>query len=349
MMRSRVLIAFQSVLIVLLAWALVYYARDEWKIGGDKEDEAVKSVSRSSVEEGRGIVTLPQKAQAASGIETAPLSAVEVAPSYEGYGLVMNLQPLIELRGRYFAARSEAVSARASLNNTSAEYKRLAALFEDDRNVSERAVQAAEAAWKADQARVGASEQLSAAVLDTMKNQWGNALSELAIAQDPAPFERLVRGAEDIVQVALPSGTPSGPTLLVRVGAPGSGARSRPAQYVSASPQTDPALQGQTFFYRVAGEGLRIGMRLEVAVQTQGNAVSGIEIPKRAVVWYAGKPWVYVKATDERFARFEVQPRQDAGERWITTNGLPVPGEVVVSGAQLLLSEELKYQIKGQD
>lgn len=347
--RSALIIAVQTVVIVLLAWALVFYARDEWKFGADKDDESVKATSRASVKEGRPVVKLSAPAQAASGIMTEPMKSVSAAPESQAYGIVMNLQPLIELRARYSGARSEATSARAALANSTSEYKRLTALLKDDRNVSERAVQAAEAAWKADQARLTAAEQLAANTLDSMKNQWGDTLSGWAMEQESGMFGRLMTREDVIVQIAMPNSPTGVASAKVVIRSVESNAKPRPAQFVSTSPQTDTALQGQTFFFRVPGEGLRIGMRLTAQVSTAGATLKGVAVPLRAVVWYAGKAWVYVMSGDDEFARYEVIPQQESGDSWVVTNGFSAGDKVVVGGAQLLLSEEQKYQLKTED
>ena len=347
--RSALIIGLQTVVIVLLAWALVFYARDEWKFGTDKDDESIKTTSRTSVKEGRPSVKLSEQAQAASGIVTEPMKPVSAAPEYRAYGIVMNLQPLIELRARYSTARSEAMSAGAALANSTSEYKRLMALLRDDRNVSERVVQAAEATWKSDQARLTAAEQLAANTLDSMRNQWGNTLSGWAIEHESAMFARLMKSEDVIVQIAMSNSPTSVGSAKVAVAPAESNAKPRPAQFVSASPQTDTALQGRTFFYRVPGEGLRIGMRLTAQVRTEGATLNGVAISLRAVVWYAGKAWVYVMSGNDEFTRYEVNPQQESGDHWIVTNGLSPGDKVVVGGAQLLLSEEQKYQIKTDD
>lgn len=60
----------------------------------------------------------------------------------------------------------------------------------------------------------------------------------------------------------------------------------------------------------------------------------GPRVPDSAVVWLDGKPWIYVEESGGRFVRRELDAQ-----------GV-TPGErVVVSGAQMLLSQELRSQI----
>ena len=81
-----------------------------------------------------------------------------------------------------------------------------------------------------------------------------------------------------------------------------------------------------------------------------GPPVSGVIVPAGAVVWHAGKAWAYVKDDDEEdsFARFEVSTSDEMEGGWFNAAGFD-DDEVVVSGAQLLLSEELKYQIRNEN
>ena len=92
--------------------------------------------------------------------------------------------------------------------------------------------------------------------------------------------------------------------------------------------------------------------------------VDGVIVPNTAVVWHAGKSWVYRKRDAETFGRYEISTASELGDGWFQATApetgsdeaaLPqsaslVPGdEVVISGAQLLLSEELKYQIRNEN
>ena len=76
-------------------------------------------------------------------------------------------------------------------------------------------------------------------------------------------------------------------------------------------------------------------------------------MPHEAVVWYANQAWVYQKVEAEKFIRrlisTEVEIESEAISGWYNTAGLAASDEVVTSGAQLLLSEELKYQIKNEN
>ncbi|MET1083519.1 MAG: metal transporter, partial [Burkholderiales bacterium] len=80
-----------------------------------------------------------------------------------------------------------------------------------------------------------------------------------------------------------------------------------------------------------------------------GAARDGVAVPWAAVVYPGGKAWAYVQTGTDEFARRAVETGAAVEGGWFNDKGLE-PGEaVVVSGAQLLLSEELKYQIRNEN
>ena len=80
-----------------------------------------------------------------------------------------------------------------------------------------------------------------------------------------------------------------------------------------------------------------------------GKTREGVLVPDAAVVWHGGKAWAYVKQGNDRFVRREVSTAQDLPGGWFNAEGFAAGEPVVVSGAQLLLSEELKYQIRNEN
>ena len=92
-------------------------------------------------------------------------------------------------------------------------------------------------------------------------------------------------------------------------------------------------------------------MRVNVEAAASGST-NGIIIPSNAVVWYAGTPWAYFKQGKDQFVRKPISADTEVGSLtdggWFN-QGLDANSEVVVNGAQLLLSEEFKYLIKNEN
>ena len=72
-----------------------------------------------------------------------------------------------------------------------------------------------------------------------------------------------------------------------------------------------------------------------------GEKEKGVIVPRDALVRHEGRAFVYVQTTDETFQRFEVGLRHPLATGWFTDELKPGV-KVVISGAQQLLSEELK-------
>lgn len=349
--NAFVIITLQTLVIVGLFWALVYYGRDEYEAYTRGNDTAIANVSRTSVEKGAAVVTLSLETQQQSGIAVSELKAAGHQPALASFGSVIGIEPLIELRSRYLSARAEAEVVRAALTNSHQDHQRLLALNRDNRNVSDRAVQAAEAAWKGDEAKLAAAETLAATLRDNLRQQWGETLAAWATQQSaPEALQRLVEHRDALLQVSLPfdTGTPDKGAVLEAEPA-GSQGKAVSAAYVSPSPQTDATIQGRTFFYRAPADTLRTGMRIAVRLSGHGKAASGVVVPSAAVVWYAGKAWVYQQESQERFVRRQISTDTEAGSGWFIDGPLKGGDRLVTSGAQLLLSEEFKYQIKNEN
>jgi len=347
---QTVIIASMAVVIALLTWALVYFGRDELRLAAKTPEDELPVRSGVSNQAGSAAVRLPKESQGASGIATQTLERAHAEAAVEVYGVIVNLQPLIDLRARYATSVSEARSLRAAASNSAADYQRFKKLFEDDRNVSERALQAAEAQWKADQARLSAAEQAEGAARDSIRSGWGEALAGWATNPESTAFQALAQQREVLAQITFPydlhAQAGKVAMTLAPVSAPGEG---RPARFVSAAPQTDATLPGVTYFYVVDASGLRVGMRIAGRLKIGGNTRDGVVVPSAAVVWHGGKAWAYVKEKDDLFVRREVSTAQELANGWFDANHFEAGDEVVVSGAQLLLSEEQKLQIRNEN
>jgi len=350
--KTLTIIVLQALIIIIMFWLLVFYGKDEYEAYSQEEqEEEIASPPRVSTDSGATVVTLSIETQQQSGIVVSPLQAANYRAELSAFGSVVNLDSYSELRTRYLAARAEAGVVRASIANSQKDYQRMLQLNRDDHNISDRAVAAAEAAWKADAARLAATETAADSIRDTMRQQWGETLTTWA-TQQPAgePLQKLLQYKEVLLQVTLPfdASTP-GKDAVLMVEPAGSGSKAVRAAFVSSAPQTDAAIQGKTYFFRAPADNLRVGMRVAAHLAQSEKSPSGTVIPASAVVWYGGKPWVYQKQTEDRFIRRQISTEREAGDGWFNAGSIKAGDAVVTSGAQLLLSEEFKYQITNEN
>jgi hypothetical protein len=350
--KIALIIALQAFLIIMLAWMLVFYGKDEYEAYTQGEEEEIETPSHVTTEAGSTIVVLSPETQAQSDIRTMPLKAATHQDSFNSYGSVISIEPLLDLRTRYLAARAEANVARASLANNRRDYERLLQLNQDNRNISDRAVAAAEAVWKADEARVAAAESAANNIRANIRQAWGEPLAAEVTAQQPSEsLQRLLQYQDVLLQVTLPFDHPAPkPGSTLTVAPAGSQGTSIAARFVSASPQTDPTIQGKTYFYRAPAADLRAGMRITVRMtNADGKTVKGVIVPDSAVVWYGGQAWAYRKEGADRFIRHAISTDKEAEGGWFNAEELKPGQPIVTQGAQLLLSEEFKYQITNEN
>ncbi|MFM9912353.1 MAG: efflux RND transporter periplasmic adaptor subunit [Methylophilaceae bacterium] len=344
--KVMVVIVVQALIIVALAWVLVFYGKDEFETAQRKGDEEISAPSRVSQANGATVVSLSAASQKASGLVAEPLKSANFQTEQLSYGSVVGVEALADLRARYLAALADANVVRAAIANSEHDYQRMLALNKDNRNVSDRAVQSAEAAWKADQARLVAAETTASGIRDSIRQQWGDVIARWVTG---GGLSRLLAHEQVLLQIALPADDMQ-PEKIAHITVTAAGGQGKPvvASYVSPSPQTDSTIQGRTYYFFAPAKELRAGMRVEAHLQLAGKANAGIIVPNTAVVWYAGKAWVY-KQDGEKFTRLPVSVTQSMNDGWFNGMGFAVGDLIVTNGAQLLLSEELKYQIKNEN
>ncbi|MEI9900506.1 MAG: efflux RND transporter periplasmic adaptor subunit [Hyphomicrobium sp.] len=165
---------------------------------------------------------------------------------------------------------------------------------------------------------------------------------------DGGLITRLIERMEFLLQITLPPGVQLDdvpPTASVEVVGK---LRRAEVRYISPATRTDARIQGLTYFYAAPGNsGVLPGMNVR-AFLANGKPVDGMIVPASAVVWWAGRAWVY-RRTDDTFTRYEI-PVDMPGEQ---DGGFVVPASlfadnpnVVGAGAQMLLSEEFRSQIQ---
>lgn len=348
---SHVVIAIMAIVIAVLSWTLIYVSRDQLRFDDEENDEEqIVTESTASVEQGRAIVRVDAQSQAASGIRTQSLKPGQYEASIHVYGSVVDIAPLLDLRGQYLAAKGEHSAQRAAVTAAKLDYQRARSLYEDDRNISEQAMRDAEGRFRVAQARLAAAQSSESVLRESLATAWGPVVSAWALKSDSASLAQLLSRRSMLVQLVFPYELPRSAAQARLMLAPVT-ARSEAveAQFVSEAPRSSAALPGNTYFYIVTGADLRVGARVIARVATDDTEMDGVIVPNEAVVWHAGKSWVYRKQDAETFGRYEISTAHQLDDGWFQPNGLHAGDEVVVSGAQLLLSEELKFQIRNEN
>ncbi|MFN0040850.1 MAG: hypothetical protein ACKVP2_15160 [Burkholderiales bacterium] len=348
--RHAAVISLLLAIIILLVWALVFYARDEFNLGVAHEEEEVEAKSALETRDGQVAVKLSARSRQASGIETATLTAAQSRGRIEVYGLVVDPRPLFDLRARYLAALGEARSQNVVVAHAQDDFQRLERLFAEDRNVAERVVLAAQNKLRGDQARLAALELAAESLRTDLRVDWGDKFATLASDRGAKIFDSLADRKEVLVRVVMLANGPRDLSAArLHVGPAGTPGVPGAARYLAPAPQADPGSPGGTHFYIVEAGSLRQGMRLAGHLEQSVDAREGVLIPDAAVVWHGGKAWCYVQEEDGEYVRREVIATEELPGGWFQADGYKVGDEVVIRGTQLLLSEEQKFQIREEN
>ena len=270
----------------------------------------------------------------------------------------------VDLAARLTNANGDVAALEATLAASKATYDRTKALNADDKNMSDRAVQEAEARVKADEARLHAARKNVAEFEAAAKKEAGQTGPMPLVARAGEVVEVIARPSEAVesgqailrvarfdtmlARVDLPAGEVAGSKISsARITAVGREEQQVRGERVALASIADPRTLGEGYLFRVAGLGgmLRPGAAITAYLQVDGNPGTGFLIPQSAVVRTGGRTWIYRQVAADKYSRQEVTLGNSSTRGWLVS-GVTERDRVVTVGAQLLLSEEQKSQIQ---
>ncbi|MGB7025202.1 MAG: hypothetical protein WBD73_15510 [Candidatus Acidiferrales bacterium] len=312
----------------------------------DDEQEAIKTPPRVSVQNGQTILTLSAGTQSRVGVAVAHLQGLTAREQVTVPAIVLSPEDLITARSNYVTISANLEKTRTKIQVGQEEYDRLNSLYEDQKNASQKDLQAAQGALRSDQADAQAAQQDLALQMAAVRQNWGDAVANWVV-NNSAKLNRVFDQSDFLVQVTLPAGfSPTFPQAIT-LDLPGLGHAE--AKLISEFPRIDPRIQGIGLLYIAPSRlGFAPGLNL-IARLPVGQEMRGVLIPNSAIVWWQGNAWVYVQTAPGRFVRRLVPTGEPlANGRFVSTSFSPHE-EVVIRAAQLLLSEEFRSQIQPED
>lgn len=298
-------------------------------------------VSRVSIEDGHVFIQLDASTESRMGLKVLPLRATTRQQELRGTAMVLSPQDLTEPRRSYLVAATELDKAKANLSASRQEYQRLETLHQQDQNASTKAVQAAEAVWRTDEANFRSAQNALSLNEIAARQSWGNVVGQWLLDGSPE-LNRVLELKDVLLQVSVPEAPNAGAPGRAMIQA--SDGRIQTARFLSVLPKVDPRLQVPSFLYIATSRpGLAPGMTLTVLLPS-GPSVKGTKIPGEAIVWWQGKAWAYVQSAPDKFVRREVRTEAPVEGGWFVTEGFSPGDKIVITGAQQLLSEEFQSQ-----
>ena len=340
--RSRWLIP------VVLVSMLLIGAVSLISIGAHPDIEKQPAVpQRVSIVDGVPGVALDLPTQAQMGVVTAIVKKGSEPLNIQGYAIVRDVQGLIDLRNSYTKAKADLdlATIRADVSRKSLE--RAQSLFKDQKNFSAAQVEAAEVAYRSDEAARLSAQSNTNAVLMTTRAQWGNAVA-LGIENGSPELTGLLEHQLALVDVSLAPGIVIGTPPdhgSVRLG----DGSSAPIRFLSDATSVDPRTQGMMLLY-VTSADRRLPTQISLTAQLPyGETSARSQIQASAVVSWGGAAWIYVCSDHTRFTRRLIQTNDPAPGGGYFVGDLPDETVVVTQGAQMLLSEEFRPPTQSSD
>ena len=276
---------------------------------------------------GETFLKIDRATQEHIGLKTSPVEAVQLRPEVKGYGQVIDPTPLTTLL-------VDQLFAKAALDVSSKEYERVKALYAQDQNVSTRALETAEATTRKDQILLQAAN----AKLSLTLGPAGTGQTNLQ-----AFVESLVSLQRSLVRVDLPLGQslekPPEGGQIAALAAP---EHPLPVKFLGPAPVADPQTQGQGFLFLIETNPLPPGTAVIGWLQIPGDPLTGVIVPRAALVRHEGEILVYVQTGDDTFEHREIELERPTEKGWFVHEGIAPNDKVVVVGAQQLLAEEFK-------
>ncbi len=296
---------------------------------GEKPITAESRVKRNAA--GEVQLTLDKETQVRIELKVEPVVASRLSPEAKGYGQVLDPAPLVALV-------TDLAAAEVALAASQQEFTRLKTMIEQG-NASTRALQTAEA--------TAVRDQLQARSLrEKLLLGWGKAIAEQKDL--PAFVQSLAARQRVLVRIDVPAGEAVSALPAAARIVPVSSERALPAQTLGPAPNVALLTQGQGFLFLVDDPNPVFwpGQAVIGYLQLPGEAVTGVTIPRSAVVRHAGEAWIYVQTGAETFGRRKITLDHPLANGWFINGTVTATDRVVLNGAQTLLSEEQKSQIK---
>ncbi|MFI3218458.1 MAG: hypothetical protein QX189_04990 [Methylococcales bacterium] len=317
-------------------------------IADDDDDKKPPSQKVQRVD-GQTVIHLDAKAQQQSGLKTIPLKSATYHAEFTAYGKVLAIQPLVELRHRYLLALTERNAASAKFKQAEQNIKRQQTLYGEG-ITAKRSLEDQQTQWQIDKAQLEATHFQDQVIKEEAALTWGKNLSEWALATNTDKLNALLSGQQKLLKITLPSNQQlvDNPKTIA-IDSAGNRGKAQQAQLITVAPQTDTGTQGISYFFQTPAKNISIGMNITAWIAESDSQTSGVMIPKSALLWAMDQAFVYVKTDDNTFSRRAIARYTLSNDGYFISEGLQPDEELVITGGQMLLSEELRRQIPDED
>ena len=166
--------------------------------------------------------------------------------------LQQEIQNLIEQKNRFNEIKNQISLLTNELDRDKKNYDRFKLLNDDNKNVSDKALQEVKVNYENTRIKLNATQELVSGIKQNIRAQWGETiLSMIDQGLKKELFEFLLQDKARIVKVTLSENTDNEPPKNISLALIDNLSEKFLANYLAESPTLDKSLKGKTYFYIV--------------------------------------------------------------------------------------------------
>lgn len=298
--------------------------------------------SKDTLSEAIPEITLSPAMEAAGGIRVMPLSSAGSGLADSVWGTVLSAAPLAESRLKIERAQLELAEATQLDERAHAEADRLEAVFKEGGNVARKLVDQARRDEVQLAQRLGAARRFLESTREEIRALYGDPVLKALSDPEGGVLAPVLKGEAELALIA------ESPLRQGRVVLAEDPSKETEARYIATAPQVELGTRRASSYWLLSSPDFRAGLKVRLLMPTRSNAGLAA-IPESAVVWQSGSSWVYLLEEEHRYRRVRVVLGDPEARGWAVKSGVKVSDRVVVEGAELLLSQESKAQIRNEN
>ena len=354
--RSLIIIIIQAIMIVTLVWIIILIGSDKILLvdeEDDYDDEII--IDYTELIDGLTYVRLPLAVEKNSGITTKILTVSSEISDIFSYGEVVNLSDLYSKKNNLNNLLRKKIKLQNILTGELDYLKKLITLNDDDKNIADNVIHEKEGDIDILENDLAIIKNDINNILLNTENKWGEYFRKHITSTKNNTAKNLFNNKYRLINITIPAAKRvSKIPKKIKVFLSDDTKNTYDATFISDAPRSNKSLQGKSFLYVVTNNDIKPGSKIKANItrNDKKNNQNKLFIPAKSVVWSNGKSWVFIKKDGEEstFLRKPLINPLETDNGWLVVeNNLKKNELIVVDGAQLLLSEEFKYQIKNEN
>ena len=296
------------------------------------------------------ILFLDKETQTNLGLKTQRLKKIKFNYEEILFGKAINIEPLLNLSNQFHAVSADQNKAKWRITQARELMSHLKNLHKGAASIPRRKLQKQQALIQFEQINYKESTRQRDAIAQKSKLYWGNTPTKWITNQSSLKLEKLVNGETTLLKILLPEQySIQKENNQIFISPIGNRNSAFIASFISRLPQVENTSQGLQYLYQTDGSKIKAGMNFTAWISNKQKNQLGIVIPQSSVVWHLGQSFVFIKIKEEQFIQKNLTSLITVSQGYFVQSPLKEGNEIVISGAQTLLSHELKSQIPDED